>query len=473
MLVGWLAASLCSALCVGVAVALVSRPRGVTDDIEKLCREREWLRRRRRFAEADEIKKILVANSITVSDNPDGSFEWIREEPPPTFPDILALAKSCRDSPCSSHRNVAEENAEAALATIRHERWVARRNLPGRKAADAAFAFAMGGCDNDALFEELADCALGELDRTGSGRRHVAERLAAAALRSDHPIFLKTAQEFAVHHVNSYFSRRASIWRWRFVKRAGFVPRPVDQMFSAPQFEDASLPLVIDVGCGLGQSALGLAECLGKRKYNVLGVDATPECVRAASSVARRLNSSARFVHGDALDSLRWARDDYEGPVSLTLIQFPSPFSLEDPTVTVRGEQFMLTDTLLELLKGVGGQLYVTSNVEDVAVRALELCSKHLNSTDRLRDDVVSDIATIATQSAENDEQQLFPPLFERARVPRREERWASSSQNNPRAVGFPWLEESPFPAIAWTETEVAFIDQAQPIHRLLFDTRH
>ena len=63
MLVGWLGASLFLGLLGAVSVALVSPSRHAgNDDIEVLCREREWLRRRRRFEEADEIKTIKLKN---------------------------------------------------------------------------------------------------------------------------------------------------------------------------------------------------------------------------------------------------------------------------------------------------------------------------------------------------------------------------------------------------------------------------
>ena len=80
--------------------------------------------------------------------------------------------------------------------------------MQGRKYADAAFELALAGVSDEALFERLAHCAASELRRFGTrpscGDLHVhqiAERLAAAGVRSDHPVF--EAARSALHQRGS------------------------------------------------------------------------------------------------------------------------------------------------------------------------------------------------------------------------------------------------------------------------------
>jgi cyclopropane fatty-acyl-phospholipid synthase-like methyltransferase len=55
---------------------------------------------------------------------------------------------------------------------------------------------------------------------------------------------------------------------------------------------------VIDVGCGTGENALELAA----RGLDVLGVDASPRAIRAATAKVSERGSSAEFLVADALD---------------------------------------------------------------------------------------------------------------------------------------------------------------------------
>ena len=58
---------------------------------------------------------------------------------------------------------------------------------------------------------------------------------------------------------------------------------------------------LLDIGCGLGDAALALAEDLG-RHGEVVGIDASTEMITGARNRARAASSRARFVVGDALE---------------------------------------------------------------------------------------------------------------------------------------------------------------------------
>lgn len=57
---------------------------------------------------------------------------------------------------------------------------------------------------------------------------------------------------------------------------------------------------LLDVGCGLGEAALALAESLGE-SGEVVGVDASTEMLRVARGRAGAARCRARFSVGDAL----------------------------------------------------------------------------------------------------------------------------------------------------------------------------
>ena len=62
---------------------------------------------------------------------------------------------------------------------------------------------------------------------------------------------------------------------------------------------------MLDLGCGMGGSAIGLAL---RTDANVLAVDTSRACIRAARGFASRLDSSCRFVVADASDALQLAQ---------------------------------------------------------------------------------------------------------------------------------------------------------------------
>ena len=107
----------------------------------------------------------------------------------------------------------------------------------------------------------------------------------------------------------------------------------------------------------MGGSAIGLAL---NSEANVLAVDTSRACVRAARGFAKRLGSSCRFVVADAADALRWAAT-HEGPVYV-LVQFPTPFALGGEATVRERRPFLLSRDVAELVTsavGADGAVYV------------------------------------------------------------------------------------------------------------------
>ncbi|KAJ8598820.1 hypothetical protein CTAYLR_008661 [Chrysophaeum taylorii] len=427
-----------------------------------MCVERASFRESRQFEEADRILGRLLDEGVRVTDERDGSWRWTRRAP--QGPDILQLAKDARraavDEPSDDvAREIVATFARRAVASLRSPGFDSRRDLPGRRGADAAFAFATAGADDGELYELLSAAVARETrasdasSKAGVRRaaRHATEKLAAAGV--------------------DYFDERAMLWRFRYSRSKEARPktRPPPPPVNA-RFADDAAPLCVDLGCGLGASALGLA--LAVPEINVLGVDTLAGCVRPARAAATRLGVAPRcaFVRSSALDAVKWAAREYPGPTVLVLLQFPTPFSLGDRNRTVRGDDFVLDLDLVEAtadaLSPARGQFYFASNVEDVALAARDT----IEATHQLR--VRRRHHGLLVGGEGGAARHRPTSVRRRNRVPLRESKWAGDPANA-RAVGPEWLAASPLPALARTETEVAFLTAGQPIFRLVFDANN
>ena len=123
-------------------------------------------------------------------------------------------------------------------------------------------------------------------------------------------------------------------------------------------FEDPTLPLVLDLGCGYGTTLIGMA--MTKRKNlslvdestaqnnsipdfaiststtpnhcNLLGIDMNKEAIAYAISISNRwfpsssTNCKPQFIYANSYDVLAWALSSYPGRIAWIMCQFPSPY---------------------------------------------------------------------------------------------------------------------------------------------------
>jgi tRNA G46 methylase TrmB len=114
---------------------------------------------------------------------------------------------------------------------------------------------------------------------------------------------------------------------------AGSVPvgSPINAALAlAVDFVDASLPLVIDVGCGRGSFLLALAthnEAAGRR-FNYLGIERSAFLVGKAAGLAVRygLHDRVRCVAAPATVALEWL-EVHGYTANLICFNFPTPFA--------------------------------------------------------------------------------------------------------------------------------------------------
>ncbi len=432
------------------------------------------------------------------------------------------------------------------------------RELRGRKAADAAFWFAMAGvkdqieeCHPDhlqfSLFDALTFVCLEELRRFGKRSScramdilHMVERIAAAGIKSEYTdLFQKLAAECLLMKDLSrtgllengiiemlqkgtveLHSERSLLWIWRFStrqrKQQAFLKSASKHWESSVVndnhnvhdydnssnhtvqwsniFDDASLPLIVDLGCGMGISVLGLATTSSTDKatsgdnvylgdiewsdYNFIGADLSQLAVNFASSVSQRWKCQGRvyFALLSAEEVMKKIIDSYPGQVKLVTIQFPTPFSFQEngleegikdeifECITNQGNKqlpqsaysgFMVTKRLLDLvkvaLKDGSGKLLLQSNCEDVAVL--------------MKNIAVNEIGFLTL-----DVEKCTHKLENKASLTKRTEKWISV--NGERAEGSYWSSIALLPRRGSTETEIACLLNGTPVHRCILELR-
>jgi SAM-dependent methyltransferase len=328
--------------------------------------------------------------------------------------------------------------------------------LAGRKAADAAFWFAMAGAIDAELYSLLTQVCTKEIERFGNRPScrakdliGIVERLAAAGVRNDQSLEDAVAGALASKLTNrsmpefdsrtflNFHSDHCALMIWKFSTRqrkqrsflqaaaehwerseASKGQSPPDHHGGsswhpalAQLYADPLRPLVIDVGCGMGVSLLGLA-CLESEdcgdydwsSCNFIGVDLSSVAIGYANGIARRwgLDSRLAFVVESAEVLLGTVKLTYPGPVGRILVQFPTPYRLLSSSGSLPAfleskgnsqlprspyDGFMVSAKLLqsasELLRshhsvGVGGNLILQSNCEDVAVFIRDLACREV-----------------------------------------------------------------------------------------------
>lgn len=430
----------------------------------------------------------------------------------------LALASSERRIPVPLHQLQAliqQANSRLAMGEA------VEQELRGRKAADAAFWFSLAGAHDECLLQSLSKICTKELARFGTrpscrGKDiwHILERFAAAGVRNDPD--LERMGKLALESKDDSFSAsidlldfhsdRCLLMIWRFStrqrKQRAFLESALKHWERLEQvntgdagekqpsyssnkydwnkiYDDPTKPLVIDIGCGMGVSLLGLAQekPMGTKdtgqlvedwsECNFAGVDLSGLAIGFGQGISRRwgLEGRLHFVVDPAEEFLHRVVESYPGSIEFCLVQFPTPYRLPKilnggvddsrgnsqlPVDTQNG--FMVTTSLLGLihraLLGTNGKLLLQSNCEDVAIWMKQMATGTVGFQPM-------DCSTYEIESSKI-------PLS----MTKRTLEWVE--MGGERAEGDTWSKGPILPRTGRTETEVACAINGVPVHRCL-----
>jgi hypothetical protein len=448
----------------------------------------------------------------------------------------LGLAMSSARDSSTTDLNILEEQAKQRLKQTE----LVQLELRGRKAADAAFWFALAGATDTDLFDLLANISGKELNRYGTKTScrakdvwHVLERLAAAGICS-HSVVEQAAVDALASKEGGggpshaltrspsglldFHSDRCLLMIWKFStrqrKQRAFLQsalqhweqqhavdgkatrKRLDNNDTAHAqdipwsdlYKDPQRPFVIDIGCGMGVSLLGLARCeanddssllLGGLDWpdcNFAGVDLSALAIGYARGLSHRwhLDDRLHFFVDNAESFMERVLATYPGPVHSCLLQFPTPYRLQPPSDSAgtmeqqRGNSqlpsnetsgFMVTSQLLGLIHDAlhpsDGTLLIQSNCEDVAVF--------------MRQTACDQVGFECVESDTNEgevETELESMSVGMSRIPKRTLDWIS--MGGERAEGRGWSNAPILPRVGRTETEVACMANGTPVHRCL-----
>jgi tRNA G46 methylase TrmB len=449
----------------------------------------------------------------------------------PPGPTVLQLAHAALGLAldCSERRVPVPHETLNGLVSQAKERLqkatAVEAELGGRKAADAAFWLALAGVTDDGLFEDLTTISTKELERFGNRSScrakdvlQILGRLSAAGIRNRPDLeqhaeaLLKSKGSFpSSDSLLNFHSDRCLLMLWKFSARQRkqrtflqaamnhwasqkketvveiFQRKPLGTPFEkrhiewSSLYDDASRPLVIDCGCGMGVSLLGLAQSTGNdsspllgdsSQLNFAGVDLNGLAISYARGLAKRwsLDSRLHFFQDNAERFLLQVLDSYPGPIQLCLIQFPTPYRLPNKDKENRGGNsqlppsvtngFMVTRELLHLIRRAlqrtpsnnNAKLLLQSNCEDVAAwmknAACNGCGFRVDTT--------------FCDDHDSQEEEHTPDQ----RTPKRTLDWIA--MGGERAVGEGWCQKPVLPRLGRTETEVACTLNKTPVHRCI-----
>ncbi|GAB4814778.1 hypothetical protein N2152v2_001824 [Parachlorella kessleri] len=130
-------------------------------------------------------------------------------------------------------------------------------------------------------------------------------------------------------------------------------------------YDDPTLPLALDIGCGYGRFPLALSRVLPT--HNLLGLEIREQCVERAQKWSDALGFSGRvrFCHSNATVSLGTMLETYPGALDLVTIQFPDPHFKRKHRKR-RVVQPQLVAALASLVRP-GGRVFLQSDVQEVA----------------------------------------------------------------------------------------------------------
>ena len=361
--------------------------------------------------------------------------------------------------------------------------------LRGRKAADAAFWFSIAGVQDPDVFELLTDVCIKEIKRFGSRSScrvtdilNIVEQLAAAGVRNRDDLVQVATEALRSKGMESFSSSQklvdlhhpyVGLRLWKFStrqrKQKSFLDKAArhweakglspqsgrDYSNPSVSFPQSTKPLIVDIGCGMGVSLLGLAEI--HTEHNLFGVDLSGLAIGYANGISSRRNlDHLSFYVDEAVSFLQSLDAGYEGPIEHILIQFPTPFRL--PTKTGGNSQlpmtamdgFMVSADLLHQCRNLlskhnhGGTLLLQSNCEDVAVYMRQLAED------------------CGFRALDGEESFVGDDTIETERTLR----WIE--MGGERAKGPGWRMQPVLPAEGRTETEISCILNKTPVHRCI-----
>ncbi|KAG5627277.1 hypothetical protein H5410_012495 [Solanum commersonii] len=131
-------------------------------------------------------------------------------------------------------------------------------------------------------------------------------------------------------------------------------------------FEDATLPLMVDIGSGSGRFLMWLAK-RNSSSMNYLGLEIRPKLVTRAEYWINDLGlKNAHFISTNAMVSFQRLVSTYPGPLMLVSILCPDPH-FKKKHHKRRVLQKPLVDSIVNNLAH-GGQVFIQSDVLDVAL---------------------------------------------------------------------------------------------------------
>ena len=371
--------------------------------IEILVKQRTQYRRERKYAAADNIKDILNTQyKVEVIDfpfKPDGSVVWKFIEP--QFPDssqsssesangteykrnLMWLARNSYD--LLTTNSLSEESIiNSAIRQLKVIEFSRTKEMQGRKFADAAFEFSLAGVGSTDLYKMLLFGASSEMERYGYRKScrpidilQVVERLAVSGILDqdiynlgakilrhkecnaplDRPLSYGAAISKLSSGNFSLFSDMPLLWLWRFAARQrkhgnqavesiSLVEKNIlgisdtSHILKFPIFDDPTLPLVVDIGCGYGVSILGLSYRESQMRkddtraskdffqnHNYLACDMSHRAVSYATGLSERwgMQGYCQFIELDAENFLDLILREYAGSIECILINFPTPY---------------------------------------------------------------------------------------------------------------------------------------------------
>ncbi|KAL9183665.1 hypothetical protein ACHAXT_004521 [Thalassiosira profunda] len=382
-------------------------------------------------------------------------------------------------------------------------------DLRGPTSADTCFNFALAGVqEKSGLLESLTRVGIHELKRVGHRASfkprailHMVEKFAAADIREGAAELYHIAgvclekkgysDGSVVESLKGgsfgFHCERPRLWlgRFRFKQKKvslSELPEGRERIIWERFFCDPSKPLVVDIGCGMGGSLLGLSslsdgdDCnpgvnalqMNWPELNYAGADLNPAYCNFGNGIVSRDTQRKGRVHsfclsaGEFLSALR----SYPGGCQLVMMLFPTPFRLgadnDDGYLPSKdSEQFMVSKNVLALIsillaanpEGKGRFLF-QSNCEDVAVHVAEVCQ---STMDR-----------IPCKHPVQDAQLQY----KKGNVPLRTARWLEATPGSKRAEGAMFSSTPLLPSAGFPEAEVQCNVEGTAVHRCLFQSK-